>query len=290
MYEQMTFADILSVTFLPESAGGVSLCSSQGGRKIVRSGLEAAHASPTAQRENSEEMQTSATSGRRSSVSSRSVALNSCLGNRLKTRFAMGGSIEYTQTWKEKSTPSGRPYLAHTASERHTAGTGSTGGVSAWTKTPMAGDAEGGQKEIRLGTNGKYKLRDWATVSAWPTTRANDSKKRGSISVDPRSGLPSDVNLSAWPTPTSRDHKDGNPSNVPVNCLLGRAVWQVFLHGETVSSSSAGMGKLVGYRLNPYFSAWLMGFPKAWTEAGLRAFRKLKASRSRRRKRGERCF
>ena len=223
MYEQMTFADILSVTSLPESAGGVSPCSSRDGRKISRSGLEAAHASPTVQRENREETPTRATSGRRSSVSSRSVALNSCLGNRLRTRFSTGGSIEYTQTWKEKSTPSGRRYLVHTASERRTDGTGSTGEVSAWL------------------------------------------------------------------TPTSRDFKDGSPANVPRN-FLGRAVWNVFLPGEAVNSSSAGMGKLVGYRLNPYFSAWLMGFPKAWTEAGLRAFRKMAASRLRRRQRGERCF
>jgi len=31
------------------------------------------------------------------------------------------------------------------------------------------------------------------------------------------------------PTPTARDHKDGAPCDVPVNALLGRAVWS--LHG-----------------------------------------------------------
>lgn len=253
MYEQMTFADILSVTFLPESVGGASRCNSRDGRKISRSGLEAAHASPTAQRENREETPTHATSGLPSSVSSRSVALNSCLESRLKTRFATGGSIEYTQTWKEKSTPSGRRYLAHTASERRTAGTGSTGEVFPF-HTPRASD----------GTNG--------------------GPGQGGGALYP------DAALTAWPTPTSRDFRDGYPSNVQAKSILGRVVWQVFLPGETVSSSSAGMGKLVGYRLNPCFSAWLMGFPKAWTEAGLRAFRKLAASRSRRRQRGERCF
>lgn len=223
MYEQMTFADILNATSSPVSAGGASRCNSQDGWKIDPYGQEVVPVSHTAQQENREEMQTSETSGLPSSASSRSVALNSYLESRLKTRFATGGSIEYTQTWKEKVTPSGRLYLAHTASERPIADTGSTGEVS------------------------------------------------------------------AWPTPTCRDFKDGSPSNVPIK-LLGRVVWQVFLPGETVSSSSAGMGKLVGYRLNPYFSAWLMGFPKEWTEAGLRAFRELKASRSRRKRRGERCF
>jgi site-specific DNA-cytosine methylase len=53
------------------------------------------------------------------------------------------------------------------------------------------------------------------------------------------------------PTPTSRDWKDGahNP-NVPVNGLLGRAVWQP------------------GSRdvLNPDWVEWLMGWPVGWTD------------------------
>lgn len=220
MYKKTILEDIRNATSSPESAGGASHLNSPDGRKIDPYGQEVVPASHTVQQENREEMQTSETSGLPSSTSSRSVALNSCLESRLKTRFATGGSIEYTQTWKEKSTPSGRLYLAHTASERHIADTGSTGEVSAWT------------------------------------------------------------------TPTSREFKDGSPSNVPIN-RLGRVVWQVFLPGETVSSFSAGMGKLVGYRLNPYFSGWLMGFPKAWTEAGLRAFRKLKASRSQKKRKDE---
>jgi hypothetical protein len=36
----------------------------------------------------------------------------------------------------------------------------------------------------------------------------------------------SDFILRGWPTPTTRDHKDGAEClNVPVNALLGRAVW-----------------------------------------------------------------
>lgn len=256
MYKKTILEDIRNATSSPESAGGASHLNSPDGRKIDPYGQEVVPASHTVQRENIEETQTSETSGLPSSASLQSATLNLYLANRLKTRFATDGSIEYTQTWKEKSTPSGRLYLVHTVSERRIADTGSTGEVSAWPKTPMAGDAEGGQMEIRPVTSGKYKLRDWGTVSAWPTQ-------------------------------TSRDHKDGIPSNVPVNCRLGRAVWQVFLHGETVNSSSAGMGKLAGYRLNPYFSGWLMGFPKEWTTAGLLAFRKMAASRSQKKRKDE---
>lgn len=252
MYVQMTFEDIHNATSSPESAGGASHLNSPDGRKIDPYGQEAVPASLTVQQENREETPTHATSGLPSSASLQSATLNLYLANRLKMQFATDGSIEYTQTWREKVTPSGRPYLAHTVSQHPTADTACIG-----------------------------------EVSAWPTTRANDSKKGGIISMDPRNGLPSDVNLSAWPTPTSRDFRDGCPSNVPINSILGRAVWKVFLPGETADSSFAGMKKLAGYRLNPYFSGWLMGFPKEWTEAGLRAFRKLKASRSQKKRKDE---
>lgn len=40
-------------------------------------------------------------------------------------------------------------------------------------------------------------------VQSWPTPRANDAKKRGKISADPRNGLPGAVAL--WPTPSASD-------------------------------------------------------------------------------------
>ncbi|MBS1371466.1 MAG: DNA cytosine methyltransferase [Lentisphaeria bacterium] len=59
--------------------------------------------------------------------------------------------------------------------------------------------------------------------------------------------------------------------------------------GPGSGSRTAGTGKCGGFRLNPCFSAWLMGFPKEWTEAGLAAFRKRAASRSRRGKKAAPC-
>ena len=53
-----------------------------------------------------------------------------------------------------------------------------------------------------------------------------------------------------WPTPTKRDWKDsGDCANVPVNCLLGRAVKPSLEHGA----------------LNPDWVEWLMGWPRGWT-------------------------
>lgn len=258
MSQQLTFWDIPSVTFLPESADGASRSGLPDGPTTARSGPEAAPASVSAPLESNADLPTSATCGPCSPISSASAALNASLANRLKTRFATVGSIEYTQTWKEKVTPSGRMYWAHTASERRIGDTASIG-----------------------------------EPYPWPTTQANntnDAEKRGELANDPRNGLPMVAQICAWPTATSRDWKDcAEVPNVPLNALLGRMVWQVFLPGQTGAESTAATGKLDGYRLNPYFSGWLMGFPKAWTEAGLRASRKTAASRSPRKKKGAQC-
>jgi len=50
----------------------------------------------------------------------------------------------------------------------------------------------------------------------------------------------SDNDCSSWPTPTTRDHKDGAECpNVPINALLGRAVW---LAGWPTPTSNNGTG------------------------------------------------
>jgi hypothetical protein len=55
-----------------------------------------------------------------------------------------GGSIEYSQTWKEKITPAGRRYLAHIASARRTSGSDYSG----W-HTPQAADCFGRSARTR---------------------------------------------------------------------------------------------------------------------------------------------
>jgi hypothetical protein len=133
--------------------------------------------------------------------------------------------------------------------------------VMPWPKTPMAGDAEGGTMEIRPGTTGKYKLRDYAaTAIGWSSPTVNSAKNNASQSQMKRNSLALDC----------------------------QAVLTVFLGSDT-NSSTAKTERFGGYRLNPYFSAWLMGFPKEWTEAGMEAFQKLTVSRSRSKKRVARC-
>ena len=62
--------------------------------------------------------------------------------------------------------------------------------------------------------------------SLWPTPVAADANPPGQASrTDGRQMQLANL-VRMWPTPTSRDHKDGSYCpNVPVNGLLGRAVW-----------------------------------------------------------------
>tara|TARA_Y100000588_G_scaffold156794_1_gene170803 strand:+ start:496 stop:903 length:408 start_codon:yes stop_codon:yes gene_type:complete len=114
-------------------------------------------------------------------------------------------------------------------------------------------------------------------ITLWPTPKS-------SISGD-------DLATAAarWPTPTARDHKDGSYCpNVPVNGLLGRAVWPTTTTSDASgggnrnsagSNAHAGMSltdacltgdsstprSVVSGSLNPTWVEWLMGFPIGWT-------------------------
>ena len=152
---------------------------------------------------------TRAISGPTCSGSEASRALTSGLVNRLQRRLNMVGSIEYNQTWKQKITPLGIVYWAHIPSARTIYVNVSTGELRlvpfasprqtdgkcggtytencegkdlakdatlcGWDKTPMASDGDGGVMEIRPGTTGKYKLRDFAQLAGFPTALVNDA-------------------------------------------------------------------------------------------------------------------
>jgi hypothetical protein len=111
---------------------------------------------------------------------------------------------------------------------------------------------------------------------------------------------------SLWPTATSRDHKDGPYCpNVPINALLGRAVWvwptplrydadiknlsdtrrpsllSVAMRSTPRSSDGSSESTAKRGALNPEFVCWLMGFPQEWVYCGVSAMLSIPARRRR---------
>src|SRR5271156_723020 len=112
-----TSPDTTSATSLRESAAGPSLSDSQECQTTTQSGREAVPASPSALLPVNEKGQmTGVISGPYGKGSSASASLQSSLENKLKTLLDTVGSTLWQQTWKNKTTPSGRPYLARVAS------------------------------------------------------------------------------------------------------------------------------------------------------------------------------
>lgn len=222
------------------------------------------------------------------------------LESSLKNLLSGQGSPLYALTWKHWDMLSGQPICARRASVPRTSGSGS--GSSGW-QTPKASEGMG-----RYGvTNGKVYLKLWgeALMAGWPTPRAADSVNTNETpeqwtareiamkAKNPNlSGLHKPLGivakLAGWPTPTTRDHKDGSfCPNVPVNALLGRAVWstadgpaRITTHGEMLTGSSAGTAS--GGQLNPAHSRWLMGYPPGWCLAAVSAWRLIPTKRRKR--------
>ncbi len=177
---------------------------------------------------------TRGTSGPSGSTSFASDILSASLASRFKTRLGMVGSMEYSETWKQKATPAGRLYWEHTASARRT----SANDCSGW-PTPALQNADGGINP-HGNTGEHFTLQTAAAMTGWPTP---DSSHHGSVSPEAalariyqhRSGEPKrsanldDVAvLAGWPTPqvcegpnngTNRgdgQHRARNtPQNVP---------------------------------------------------------------------------
>lgn len=105
-----------------------------------------------------------------------------------------------------------------------------------------------------------------ATLVGWNTPRATDGSNGGPNQAG--GALPADARKAGWPTPLAnklspqtREDFTPNLSAVALTAASGTPP-----SGIPASTESSGV-----FLLNPYFSAWLMSFPKEWTDAGQRA-------------------
>lgn len=226
----MTFDDLEPATSSLESGAGLSLLVSLDGPRRDPFGPAPAPASPTVPPASSKATPTSETCGPISSGSSASAALSASLASKLRARFATVGSIEFVQTWKEKATPSGRAYWAHTARAPRTSDRGSTG----W-PTPCAQQANGTPEDflrrkresVARGHSMGISLTDLAIVAqlaTWPTPKANDAGRGGceNRANGERMNLSDYVLLAVSPrvTPRAMDGQKGATTESP--CTIGR--------------------------------------------------------------------
>jgi len=165
------------------------------------------------------------------------IGLHTALRDRVDSISTNGGSTEYVQTWRSRATPSTLTYWAHTASARHTSGSGCGG----W-PTPKANDAPQATVNNRSSKfNPGITLVDVARMLAgWATPTAGDGSKLDTAS----------------PSAIEKRYRDGRQVGVAV---------QARLCVTNPSGSSTGEP-----RLNPAFTLWLMGFPTAWAHCAAR--------------------
>lgn len=240
----MTYEDTRKPTSSPGSEDGPSPSDWPVGTTLDLFGQAPAPASRTAQQASAGATTTSATSGPSSSTSSASAALQSRLASRLRQRLGTDGSMEYRQTWREKATPAGRLYLAHTASARPI----SASDCSGW-PTPRVGETS--DRTSRAGYF--WSLSAAAAMAGWPTPTAVDRvrneetlakcaafRKRNANQNTVPMYLGEVASMAGWPTPTvgnaqgsqmAKDasstgrRPDGSKATVSLNQVASMAGW-----------------------------------------------------------------
>ena len=171
-------------------ADGRTHCALQAGTTTALCGPEAALASRSAPSVSEAGLLTSGTYGPHGSISLRSAALQSSLGSKLQTRLS--GSTLFKETWKRKTTPLGRPLLAHTASAHRISDNGFTGWaapkvtdlalvaefyLSTWA-TPTARDHKDGASDGTAPINSLLGRQSWLTAEMGSGGRLNPAHSR----------------------------------------------------------------------------------------------------------------
>jgi len=154
MSDQMNWLDTINATSSPASAGGPSRSGLPDGPTTAPPGPEAAHASLSARQAKEMGLLTSGTYGPHGTGSSRSAALQSCLGSRLRLALQKTGSTLFSLTWKIWDMPSEQSLSRLAVSARRTNGNA----LGSW-PSPIVNDATGSQYAYSRGDHDKKVLK-----------------------------------------------------------------------------------------------------------------------------------
>ncbi len=265
MFNPQTSPDTGNATSSPASPAGPLQLDLLGGPTTGNCGPAAPRASRFPSRVKEKPRMTIGTCGPTSFASSVPDGPLSSWESRLRRRLARTGSTECLLTWKESTTPAGRPLSRLVPSTRPTAGTGS----GLW-PTPAARDwrSEKATDEFyqawAASPKGKT-LPMTIALAMWATPTSLAPAKNGNNEAGNSAGLVAiraHAMAAMWPTATATDASRGmlpprpQDTGVPLNQAVALAT------GVNADGSSATTEKPGA--LNPAFVCWLMGFPAAW--------------------------
>jgi hypothetical protein len=303
----------------PESAAGLSPCDGPDLKTPEESGPAPVPVSRFRALEKDRATPMSGTCGPLFTASSPSAVLQRSLESKLRARMDANGSPEFALTWKTWDMPAGQPICALRASARRTAGKGFTGWPTPQankntknSKDPQRMKENGAQtcladaahlagwptpQEDNANNSAGHKgttfsdLPTTAQLASWPTPQAHDTQEQGQAREMTATGrirthTGSDVSanlpmVAGWATPKCADSR-GDPYDPTENRRSElRKQMPSAQAGQDASRSNAGTARPAGFRLNPRFSLWLMGYPAAWASCGERAMQSFQKSRRR---------